>query len=343
MAADAAKHPTAAATINIAKRPAGVTFFPALREVQQPAAQLGIHLVQAHRELAVSGRAEAGQELVESVPTEPLQEGILVGRCPVYEPSPVLFADKESAVVEAPHDRHDRGVGGRAGAVLRERCGHRGHGCVALLPDGVHHRRAERPEDVVNRWIAGGVRGGHGSTLLPIASGLFIRHGCRRMPRITRPEGRCRRVPPRGGTCPRADSPSAAPRPKGSARGGAPTRRLQHLEAQSMSEADAGRWSRTHRHLRPAALAVVLGVLNVAVAVPALGASPGPGGDPRSAGEGPGFAGDPGTAIVAVLGLGLGTTLVTTIYLRLTGGRRTERPSDDHAGSADIERSEDTT
>lgn len=110
-----------------------------------------------------------------------------------------------------------------------------------------------------------------------------------------------------------------------------------------MPGTDAGRWSRTRRHLRSAALAAVLGVLNVAVAAPALGASPGPGGDPRSAGEGPGFAGDPGTAIVLVLGLGLGTTLVTTIYVRLTGGRRTERPFDDPIGSADIERSEDPT
>ena len=110
-----------------------------------------------------------------------------------------------------------------------------------------------------------------------------------------------------------------------------------------MPGTDAGRRPRTRRHLRLVALAVVLGVLNVAVAVPALGASPGPGGDPRSAGEGPGFAGDPGTAIVLVLGLGLGTTLATTIYMRLTGGRHTERPSDDHAGTSDIERSEDPT
>ncbi len=110
-----------------------------------------------------------------------------------------------------------------------------------------------------------------------------------------------------------------------------------------MSGTDAGHWSRTRRHLRRAALAVALSVLNVAVAVPALGASPGPGGDPRSAGEGPGFAGDPGTAIVLVLGLGLGTTLVTTIYVRLTGGGRRERPSDDHGGSTDTKQSEDPT
>ena len=98
-----------------------------------------------------------------------------------------------------------------------------------------------------------------------------------------------------------------------------------------MSSRDAGHGSRTSQCVRWAVLAVALAMLAVAAPL-ALGASPGPGGDPRSAGEGPGFAGDPGTAIVLVLVLGLGAALVTTLYVRVTGGRRTERPSD-HLGA----------
>lgn len=51
-------------------------------------------------------------------------------------------------------------------------------------------------------------------------------------------------------------------------------------------------------------------------------ASPTPGepgvGDPRSSGEGPGFVGDPQTAILIVLEIGLGSVLATALYLRLT-------------------------
>ena len=59
----------------------------------------------------------------------------------------------------------------------------------------------------------------------------------------------------------------------------------------------------------------------------ALAASPEPsavvGGDPRSSGQGPGLVGDPLTAIVLVLVIGIGTALATAAYVRMTGGRRT--------------------
>lgn len=45
---------------------------------------------------------------------------------------------------------------------------------------------------------------------------------------------------------------------------------------------------------------------------------PAPGGDPRSSGAGPGFVGDPLTAILVVLAIGLGTVLITSLYIRLT-------------------------
>lgn len=58
----------------------------------------------------------------------------------------------------------------------------------------------------------------------------------------------------------------------------------------------------------------------------ALAASPTPsavaGGDPRSSGQGPGLVGDPLTAIALVLLIGIGTVVVTTLYVRSTGGRR---------------------
>jgi hypothetical protein len=63
-----------------------------------------------------------------------------------------------------------------------------------------------------------------------------------------------------------------------------------------------------------------------AVTATALAASPAPtgaGGDPRSSGQGPGLVGDPLSAIALVLAIGLGATLLTLAYVRLTGGRRT--------------------
>jgi hypothetical protein len=58
----------------------------------------------------------------------------------------------------------------------------------------------------------------------------------------------------------------------------------------------------------------------------ALAASPSPtaasGGDPRSSGQGPGLVGEPLMAIAVVLGLALVAVVVTSVYVRLTGGRR---------------------
>ena len=46
------------------------------------------------------------------------------------------------------------------------------------------------------------------------------------------------------------------------------------------------------------------------------------GGDPRSSGQGPGLVGDPLTAILLVLAIGIGAAVATAVYVRLTGGRR---------------------
>jgi hypothetical protein len=95
----------------------------------------------------------------------------------------------------------------------------------------------------------------------------------------------------------------------------------------------------------PRALRLALAGGMVAMACAALGGLPGPGartlvpgpfaagqilaasadpspasGDTRSPGEGPGFVGAPLVAILAVLGLGLATALLTIVYVRLTGG-----------------------
>ena len=64
------------------------------------------------------------------------------------------------------------------------------------------------------------------------------------------------------------------------------------------------------------------------VALPALvaAASPAPspvlGADTRSAGEGPGFVGSPGMAILVVLAIGLIAVIGTLAYVRLSGGSR---------------------
>ena len=69
------------------------------------------------------------------------------------------------------------------------------------------------------------------------------------------------------------------------------------------------------------------GRLALALAGPILAASPAPtdavGGDPRSAGQGPGLVGDPLVAVFAVLAIGLGAVALTLLYVKLTGGRRT--------------------
>jgi hypothetical protein len=70
----------------------------------------------------------------------------------------------------------------------------------------------------------------------------------------------------------------------------------------------------------------LLWALVSAVTRTAIAASPEPtavvGGDPRSSGQGPGLVGDPLTAIALVLLIGIGTAVVTTLYVRFTSGRR---------------------
>jgi hypothetical protein len=72
------------------------------------------------------------------------------------------------------------------------------------------------------------------------------------------------------------------------------------------------------------ALALVLAFSTLAAT--AFAATPVPttvsGGDPRSAGEGPGLVGTPVIAIALVFGLGIAAAAVTIAYVRLTGGRR---------------------
>jgi hypothetical protein len=105
---------------------------------------------------------------------------------------------------------------------------------------------------------------------------------------------------------------------------------LERDEAMRVLTSDAPR--------RPvfAVAALVVGVLSLsfgllwalaaAVTRTALAASPEPsgvvGGDPRSSGQGPGLVGDPLAAIALVLLIGIGTAVITTLYVRLTGRRR---------------------
>ncbi len=75
-----------------------------------------------------------------------------------------------------------------------------------------------------------------------------------------------------------------------------------------------------------AAVLVVTGLVLLALPGSALAASPDPtavvGSDTRSSGEGPGLVGAPLTAILAVVGIGIVTVVVTIAYVRLTGGPR---------------------
>lgn len=68
--------------------------------------------------------------------------------------------------------------------------------------------------------------------------------------------------------------------------------------------------------------AVVVTSVWLVLASTAFAASPsptaGPGGDPRSSGQGPGLVGDPLAALVAVLAIGLGALVLTLVYLRMT-------------------------
>jgi hypothetical protein len=76
-------------------------------------------------------------------------------------------------------------------------------------------------------------------------------------------------------------------------------------------------------------VAVALLLVLAIVATTAFAASPVPttvsGGDPRSAGEGPGLVGTPVVAIAAVFALGIGAALATLAWVRLTGGPRKPR------------------
>jgi hypothetical protein len=56
----------------------------------------------------------------------------------------------------------------------------------------------------------------------------------------------------------------------------------------------------------------------------ALAASPSPEvvvGDPRSSGQGPGLVGDPLSAVLAVVVIGVGAVIATLVYVRLTARR----------------------
>jgi len=75
-----------------------------------------------------------------------------------------------------------------------------------------------------------------------------------------------------------------------------------------------------------AAFLVILGIILLVVPGDALAASPTPtavvGADTRSAGEGPGFVGAIGPAILAVAGIAVLAIVLTLAFVRLTGGPR---------------------
>jgi hypothetical protein len=66
----------------------------------------------------------------------------------------------------------------------------------------------------------------------------------------------------------------------------------------------------------------VAGQVLLALPVGVLAASPTPeaGGDPRSAGEGPGLVGDPLMAILVVVVVGVLAVAATLVWIRATGG-----------------------
>jgi hypothetical protein len=77
---------------------------------------------------------------------------------------------------------------------------------------------------------------------------------------------------------------------------------------------------------RVGAAAIVAGLMLAMLVVGTVAAaSPSPsaavGNDPRSSGQGPGLVGDPATAILLVLGIGLIAVVGTLAYIKLTGGR----------------------
>lgn len=76
-----------------------------------------------------------------------------------------------------------------------------------------------------------------------------------------------------------------------------------------------------------AALVLLVAALDARAASPSPAAPPG--GDPRSAGAGPGLIGDPLMAITVVLAIGVAAALATYLYVRLTSGRLDGRAKDD--------------
>ena len=85
----------------------------------------------------------------------------------------------------------------------------------------------------------------------------------------------------------------------------------------------SGDWIRVHRRLPMAVISMGL-FLTVVGSVAAASPSPSGsiGGDPRSPGQGPGLVGDPGSAILVVIAIGLVAVGLTLLWLKLTGGRR---------------------
>jgi hypothetical protein len=81
----------------------------------------------------------------------------------------------------------------------------------------------------------------------------------------------------------------------------------------------------THRRVaeRAGAVATAL-VVWLLCAGATLAASPTPEvvvGDPRSSGQGPGLVGDPLSAVLAVVVIGVGAVVATLVYVRLTARR----------------------
>jgi hypothetical protein len=78
---------------------------------------------------------------------------------------------------------------------------------------------------------------------------------------------------------------------------------------------------------RLGAVVILATILFLAIVGPVAAASPSPsgpiGGDPRSPGQGPGLVGDPASAILVVVAIGLGAVALTLAWVKLTGGRRT--------------------
>ena len=90
-------------------------------------------------------------------------------------------------------------------------------------------------------------------------------------------------------------------------------------------------WAARRRRLVNAIALLGAALLTWLVAAPAYAVEPSAspiGGDPRSAGEGPGMVGEPLVAIVVVIGIGMAALLATLIWVRATSGRHGARRRD---------------